>query len=246
MVETADEGNGSTIDNTKSDLSAEPKSAGFSLDAAERTAPADVLAEVVTTTGSGDSGCGALTQPSVITSAPNEPRVELMAMLDIMGCNWQADDAVIVTATLPDGQTLDFQADVAQDGTFNLPFQTALQDAPGMYAFEARGSDGVAASASIEVSEPDGPRMRSYGDRLFLYNFSPGERVRLIAYRFVEAKNAYEFAGWQSFNVDANGRLFIDLDESAQGPLFAFGIVGDASGPVSEFAVIGAIDKLVP
>ncbi len=245
-IETVDEGDGAAIDNAEAALSAEPISVAFSLNAAQLTTPADVPAEVVTTTGSGGGGCGAATQPSISAEAPNEPIVELMATLDVLGCNWRAGDAVIVTATLPDGQTLDFQADVEPDGTFKLPFQTALQDAPGKYAFEARGSDGATASAGIEVSAPDGPRMRSYGDRLLLYNFNPGERVRLIAYRFDEAKNAYEFAGWQSYNMDAHGRLFIDLDDSAQGPLFAFGIVGDSSGPVSEFSVIGAIDKLTP
>jgi hypothetical protein len=240
------EGDGSAVDNAESSLSAEPASVGFSLDAAQLTTPDDVLAEVMTTVGGGGGGCGAVTDPSIFAEAPNEPVVELMAVLDLLGCNWKPGDAVIVTATLPDGQTLDFQADVEPDGTFNLPFQTALQDAPGEYAFAAKSSDGVTANATIEVSAPDGPRMRSYGDRLFLYNFVPNERVRLIAYRFDEAKNAYEFAGWQSFNVDANGRLFIDLDDSAQGPLFAFGVVGDVAGPVSEFAIIGAIETLVP
>jgi hypothetical protein len=244
VIETAEEG--TDIDAAEAAISAEPQSVGFSLDADQLTMPDDVLAEVVTTGGGGGGGCGAATERSLFATAPNEPVVELMAALDILGCNWQPGDAIIVTATLPDGQTLDFQADVEPDGKFDLPFQTALQDAPGEYAFVAKGSDGATASTSIEVRAPEGPRMRSYGDRLFLYGFSPGERVRLIAYRFAEANNAYEFAGWQAFNVDANGRLFIDLDDSAQGPLFAFGILGDVSGPVSKFAVIGAIEKLVP
>jgi hypothetical protein len=245
-TEAVEEDGGTTIDATEAALLAEPESVGFSLDAAQLTAPEDVLAELVTTGGGGSGGCDATRERSLFAEAPNEPAVELMAVLDILGCNWQPGDVVIVTATLPDGQTLDFQADVEPDGTFNLPFQTALQDAPGEYTFVAKGSAGATASTSIEVSAPDGPRMRSYGDRLFLYGFGPGERVRLIVYRFAEAKNAYAFAGWQAFNVDANGRLFIDLDDSAQGPLFAFGILGDVSGPVTEFAVIGAIEKLVP
>jgi hypothetical protein len=212
----------------------------FSMSSAQQTAPEDVLREIAFYGAGGGAGvcdvvgiCDQSYQAPTVVALSEQ--VGLGDPMGIVACGWQPGERVRATVRLPGGEEFarDVQA-VEELGTYYACFEySAAPDDPlGSYTFILEGESGTV-QGSVQVTEPLSPRLKRDGDRLLLWAFEPGERVRLLAYE----RAGYEpgvlldevgvLAGWQEYRVDAGGRLAIQVEGD-----YAYAIVGDVSGEV--------------
>jgi hypothetical protein len=146
-------------------------------------------------------------------------------------CGWLPHEQVEVTITHPDGSTDHGRAISNQDGWLTVGYLTDPDPPQGIYELLFEGVSGTLAHRvrRFMPTEPTVESLVNLQHALFLFNFQPHERVRLAAY------SNRNLAGWQDYQVDNEGRLFIDNDGSLDDVNFI--AYGDLSGSVSQDAI---------
>jgi hypothetical protein len=65
---------------------------------------------------------------------------------------------------------------------------------------------------------------------LYLYNFSPNEKVHLLFYKYPTSGHTFSFYGGEIFKVSSQGELIVYVDGMSN--MYSFAVVGDISGEV--------------
>lgn len=151
-------------------------------------------------------------------------------------CGWRADEIVSLTITFPDGsisrETLEAYNTEGTAATFYDTPIPSMNDQIGTYFYLFEGESGKV-SHSINVYIPTEPRLyylynEKILDALFLYGFSPNERVRLLVYTSSSDKPlSSSLTAWSEYYVDKKGQLIIKIANGLSGNYFA---IGDISG----------------
>lgn len=242
-----------------------PPEAFESLELNTLPAPDDVKASVPvlptpsTDTGEGQSGPWiAAHSPNTLEPAP-EVGPEFWATLYVDTCGWPTSGEVPVIIEHPNGAMQRdplFRVDLSQPCTRYIEFLIP-PIVLGTYTVQFATYENM--RKSIELVAPSGPRLYVFFEgnqgsvSLLLHQFAPQEDVRLYAYRpSTQAATTLELVGWQAFETDGNGQLYIDTryctsaicreDPSASPPIFV--VVGDTSGEVNEFNQFSSRPKL--
>jgi hypothetical protein len=170
-------------------------------------------------------------------------KVELRETLGIRVCGWQPEEAVTVTLVYPDtsseSQAVFAELDEDFEDDFRVDFEHTpdLSDLTGQYTFTFAGESGQV-SHIVDVILPTGPRLYEEDDgQLLLYNFAPGERVRLFAYtseKLDEERGQVVLRDWKEVVVNAAGQLRVHHDLTGIDYWVALGDVsGEVKGPRS-------------
>lgn len=182
----------------------------------------------------GGSKC-AKTQPGP-TLAFDIQTIEQMEVIDLYSCGWQPGETVQVTAQYPSGKTLaSFKVQAGEEGSQNgspgkisLAYQPHIDDPTGKYTFTLTSKSGAVAT-TVLVTRPGGARlyhltdnpwkpekgMRGKRNTLLLWGFAPGEKVRLIVYRYSDTftlKRYYSLFGFEDYTIPENGRVQVNLN----------------------------------
>lgn len=213
----------------------------FSLQDANKILPEDVLQEVSFGGQGGGSDKKMCGDPS---KTYLEPTLEFAPVkvewLDHPGgiaiCGWGANELVSLTITYPDGsiskETLEsFDSEGITATFYDAPIPS-VNDQIGTYYYLFEGESGEI-NHNINVYIPAEPRLYYlYTDKtiygLYLYGFSPNERVRLLVYASPSDKLlSKSLTAWSEYNVDSDGQLIIKIANELSGNYLA---VGDLSG----------------
>ncbi|MEZ4645824.1 MAG: SUMF1/EgtB/PvdO family nonheme iron enzyme [Chloroflexota bacterium] len=134
----------------------------------------------------------------------------------------------------------------------DINFTSALEDMPGDYLLQVSGA-GRVQEIRFTISAPDGPRayaIRSFRETIGweLVNFAPNETIRFIAYSQPPCPSgepvydiSFQYANlclqaWQTWTVNGNGRLRIDLPPDTVSNSLYF-IAAPTSGSFSLFGL---------
>lgn len=207
----------------------------FDVETGSRSVPDDVLEEVFLALGGAGGGslCSdAGQEPYVFPAKPIE--INEIAMLAI--CDWDGAETTVVLI-FPDGSQQMIQAhevgiDQYESSLLRIRFQPGIEDPIGTYTFRFP-YNGTTAEQSFEVVEPVGARVYLYENEdkertgeLRLYNFQPGETVRLFAYQIAESDQG-QLIDWEEFRVSDKGQRLIYVPEDSE---IFYAAVGDLSG----------------
>lgn len=217
--------------------------AKFSMSSANQLAPEDIFEEVNYLAGGGPGHAVATylicnnnpySKPDIEQPSPS---YELMEEINLSSCGWQNQENVMITTTYPNG-TLDQHTLIASQAMGDLKiygivfnFQPTLKDPTGMYTITLTGSK-EQLKISFNVKELSSAHVYIEKDSsLFLYKFLPNEKVRLFAYGISAFsgdkpnENRARLIGWQTYQTDSSGRLFIEMPEDHY-----YVVVGETSG----------------
>jgi hypothetical protein len=193
------------------------KTTFFSVDSSNTVPPEDILHEINWFGGAGGGGWeeGPCEEPSIDAegSDPYEP----LDVIVIGSCGWQPGEIVTVKLTKPDGVVVS----ETRDG---LWYELALDDPLGEYEVVFQG-ESVELRATAIVALPEEPRLYIRDGELILYNFEPGEGIRLLAYDAT-------FKAWSSFQTDQRGELIVELNSASMPDTYTFVVVGEKSGEI--------------
>lgn len=226
----------------------------FSISDSHHSTPADVFRELEYSGGFGGGGFDpcAGTSPGVLQSWEDELELEWMETLlydTTIVCGWQFYETVQVTLISPDGTLLvDETTEAAPSfdgysGAVSFEFETPINTLPGEYQYRFVGQSGTV-NVPIIVKLPEEPRLYRQDKLVILYNFQPGETVRLFAYQRDENQSGSLFffsmggygslVGWHEFQVNESGQAVIELvDDTVEG--YWYVAVGDISGEVTKY-----------
>ena len=150
-----------------------------------------------------------LPAPQVVYEPADE--IELFWRTQVIVCGFTPDEYVRVTQYNPDDQIIieDILAD--SSGGLYYEFKPTFGDHVGKYVIEFSSSFGNTAS-SVTVIEPNSPRLIELEDDalLLLYNYVPGESVRLFVY--THQGRTRKLYAWQELQVDEKGQLLVEMD----------------------------------
>lgn len=208
----------------------------FSLQNANKIAPADVLEEVAFGgRGEGD-GCavGDFGSP-LVDDGWSSKNGEWLAPIKVITCGWWSDSQVEVTIEQPDGNNVTETAKVEEtmSGIPSVQYEYAphTDSSLGEYTFYFKGNSGNV-QYSVNVSMPNGPRIYYVNNiqSYYLYGFSPNERIRFFLYdtQTNDGSGNTGLTAWDEYNVDSNGKLIIKANEDD----FYF-VIGESTGPIS-------------
>jgi len=225
----------------------------FSITSSHRTAPEDVLQEVVFYHGGaevGDDYCWgeyeqpALVDPDCVLECSD---LELKDTLLVASCGWQRDESVRMSMKFPDGDLISKTQRATwveqDDGSYLhsavvFSYTTDLKDPPGLYTFIFEGESGRL-EHTFNVVRPAGPRLYEEKTSLLLHNFEPNERVRLFAYAGTAGVNGEDvLANWQEYQVDSSGQLMVKLqiDEDMKTEWgYEYVVLGNSSGECNTY-----------
>jgi len=223
-------------------ITSSPKMVTFSLSSAQRTTPEDVLQEVDYGGGGAMVDCTGSFEHPVVEYASwscSELGVEseLGCTYYVYSCGWEHDESVRTTIEFPDDSSVSETQLYDEYGGY-FYYKPSLNDPPGLYTFIFEGESGKV-QHSFEIGKPTGSRLYRDEDGLILYNFEPGERVRVFAYKRGEAEVAL-LEAWQEFQIDSSGQLIVQLQTGFEGYIYI--VLGDVSGE-HKFRGVGSILK---
>lgn len=203
----------------------------------------------------GDSCSGDYTQPEFILPIFN---LEKMAVMEIVTCGWQEDEAVRISVTDPQGTVRDLgvqnaridadKGDVIPGVAFS--FRTWPEDLAGVYTFTLVGASGTI-EAQTDVKAPNGARIYALSPddvaaytgkpattaHLLFFGFAPGESFRLLVYHGAQqaASGApvYSLEGEMKLRAGEDGKRLIPTD------LPVAGLIADTGMLEYVFAAIG-------
>ena len=162
---------------------------------------------------------------------------ELHHTVWILSCGWLFNETIQVTFRYPNGDIawagpLVTQGEV-KPGLY-FPFESLITDRPGVYQITLTGQTSkYIRNFAIPFKAPEGGRVQldQANGTLFLYNFSPNEKVLLYVYRSDASTSGLAAMGSQEFQVDGNGRLLIEiLNFSQNASLYRYLVVSAATG----------------
>lgn len=211
----------------------------FSIQNANKLAPADVLKEVKFNVAGGGFGCGPdmPSHPTITLTEVDDP--EWMATIGAASCGWNVDELVQMTLSLPNGKSIveELQAQKDDYGNYNVWYthMPKLGDPAGIYSIKFSGNSGTV-EEKINIIIPNEPRLYYIHDikSLFLYSFHPDEKVRLFLYGSNVSNSSYtlSFMGWQEYQTDSLGQLLVGVVDAGF-DTEEYGVVGDKSGMVN-------------
>lgn len=179
----------------------------FNLSTSNKVAPEDILDEISYFGGGGGGVCpgDVENKPSSLDSINIEPLT--LEYLDF--CGWKKNETIIVTINDPHGNVSTKKISAANEDSgryyAEIELKFGIDEPVGVYKFTLEGASGNA-EASVNVRKPDGARLfRIDETHLLLYGFKPLESVNLYYYK------EEEFAGWQNYKVNQQGRLDIEI-----------------------------------
>lgn len=213
----------------------------FSLQNSQRTTPEDVLRELSYSGGFGGGGspCDGKTfdAPTILLSS-TEGGVEWLQRAGALTCGWRIDEPVQVVFRLPnEASIINETINAYGNGEIEFSYEIPLNFQPGQYELKFIGEQ-TTLDVPIEVIFPQEARLYFVDNQLIFYNFSPDERVRILAYEpksYDSFDEDYWNAGyteliaWDEYQVDQDGQLIIDVSD-IQNETIDFIILGDASG----------------
>jgi hypothetical protein len=204
---------------------------GFSLEQANPFPPPDIIQSVGYYGGAEPGYCDLMSvdlQPLEIEACPADT-VEQMDLLALMLTGLENRETISLTITYPDSSQITQTVSASPGGTIRYEFTPDLVDSPGDYRFTFQTGEGVL-EKEVAVTRPDRPQLYLLPElrQLALFNFVPGEDVRLFLYQ-EKPDLGLVMRAWQEYKVDAQGSLTLDYP-----PLEApyFYAIGEASGLV--------------
>jgi len=219
----------------------------------QKTIPEDILKELSFFQGGGGEGkdCSGdlVSEPAVSSRHQSITDVSVRQRLFVLTCGWQPNEKVKITLEFPDGSRINQfrwnqMADPDPAGnpegiSLGVSFEKIIEitDLPGTYQLLFEGESGSVAQ-EITVREMVKPKLfREPDGRILLFNFQPNEAIRFIAYQYSgqgQGQNSIvEFSNWDSFTVDENGMLLIELEEEFE----KLGVIGESSGDVGGVSI---------
>jgi hypothetical protein len=216
-----------------------PTPVTLSLDNLNRIPPPDVLEEVYFFSGGAGGGEGCELEenyPSpTLGSAPDT--AEKMQLIEIVTCGWSPDEKIEIFASHPDGTIVKQELETDSHGELWFQYVVVWEEKAGIYVFSFR-SQGTKLEHHVKVTDPVGPHLYLSEDKLYFYQFSSSERVRLFLYDSSRDK----LIGWNELKTSNEGNLVVNIpanvDYSVQ-----YVAVGDNSGQVL-FLYQGWVDDL--
>ncbi len=182
----------------------------------------------------------------------------LMNPVSLWTCGWQPGENVQVRGQDPYGRSVGaFQMYAGADntggswkGNIVLDFQPSIDSYAGNYTFTITGKSGTV-TTNVRFTRPIGPHMYLLSNnpwqpvlgppmgnrnRLLLWNFAPGEKVRVILYQYLLGSKMtdHQFLGYQDYYVPMNGQMeiLIDLGVTNSNKSLFLIAYGDRSGRV--------------
>ncbi|MBN2549526.1 MAG: LysM peptidoglycan-binding domain-containing protein [Anaerolineales bacterium] len=184
--------------------------------------------------GVGDSSCVSGDETSY--SLDNE----LHHTVWILSCGWQANETIQVTFRYPNGD-IAWAGPLVTQGEpkpgLYFSFENLITDPPGVYQVTLTGQTSkYIRNFAIPFKKPEGGRVQldQANGTLFLYNFSPNEKVALYVYRVDANLPGLTAMGSQEFQVDGNGRLLLEILNYAQNAsVYQYLVVSATTGPAA-------------
>lgn len=210
----------------------------FDLENANPVPPDNILEEVSFYAAGGTTTCPDENpdKPYFHTLAPSVIEIKWLDPIELFSCGWKQDEIVELTIIFPDTtikkelltaswwQTNDGKDLYAIYYDVFLNLDTKL----GEYRIRYEGESGIYEQI-FNVYLPSTPHFYTIDDNdvkyIVLYGFSSGEIVHVINYDGAP-EDKLKFAGWNTYQVDQNGRLLIKSSNSA----WVFFVIGDISG----------------
>lgn len=166
---------------------------------------------------------------------------ELHQIIDLISCGWEEDEQVQVSITSPENEIVHAGVYKAKRHQYSpeialvtLKYFSLIRGAPGIYAVEYHGEAGDRSILqSFELNKPQGPRVDVVVQDmpgLLVYNFQPGERVKIKVFRkSSEDPSVWEYVGYKDIVVDHRGifRIQIVTDDVS---IYGFQLIGETSG----------------
>jgi hypothetical protein len=146
---------------------------------------------------------------------------------DVLTCGWVNGEEVKITLTDPQKNKVVLND---KNSTNYRTFEFyPITEIPGNYNLLFEGKTKVV-EYEFKLEDPGnqpGDYIDSEKGYLYIFNFSPNEHVRVIAYQFVNS--GYEFVGWNDYKVSELGQLKVKIDSGLE-----YHVIGDKSGPIKD------------
>lgn len=208
----------------------------FSTSSASQDLPTNVMEEILYFGGMGGGGgesCDGA-QQGVISAPYADAPLEIFAPFQfVVTCGWKEDEPIQATVTTPAGRVSTVSGVGGFDGSFYFEPEFLIDDPLGTYQLRVQGESG-AIETTFQVVKPARPLNLVRNGQSILYGFQPNERVRLFAYNLGDSMLG-KFAGWQEYQVDADGKLAIELAQ-ADNSNISYYAIGEISGDVNGLA----------
>ena len=137
--------------------------------------------------------------------------IELFQGVWITICGLTPKKNVRIGQVRPDGETVIVKEKADPSGGLVYKFETTFGDPVGGYSIEcaSKSADRCICECCFE---PDGTRLIELEDEalILLYNFDPGERVRLFV--FTHQERVSKLYAWQELQVDAKGQMLVEME----------------------------------
>ncbi|MCB0916617.1 MAG: hypothetical protein KDC23_13095 [Actinobacteria bacterium] len=221
----------------------------FSLSSASNTIPEDILPEIRFFSGGAGGGSicehnqqqyGAFVLDRILLGTK---ALELGHQVKIGLCGGPKKDTDVVIE-LPTGEvrhaTAQYWGETNAASEALLVFYTSIDDPPGTYIFDFPELP-TPSQLRLSIEAPTGPRLLldHHEQQIRLYNFSPNELVRLVAYMPSQDSNEIDMlmvAGWQQYQLDSRGQLIIDVSSVDQMSL-TYAAIGNISGVAEGYGI---------
>jgi hypothetical protein len=193
----------------------------FSLSNVNQVAPDAILQEVAFFGTGRVFTCANVKTPTVTLVYPESP--EPYKMTTVVACGWHDHEEISIEIKDPTGNvSTESQVSSKQfdDGPAGIVYGF-VPTMPGKYKITFIGQ-AEKASITIPVITPDGARMYSYHKtRLVFYYLQPNEKFTIYVYQ--RGENADLFVGWQNYQANQNGFLFVNIPDDYRLSYYAMG-----------------------
>lgn len=182
--------------------------AEFNFSTINKIPPDNILDEISYYVGGGGGTCsGELLEGLTIYKVQTD--VKLMELSLVHACGWKEKEAVTITIYYPDGRTTSQETQSKMDTVnyyVSAKLKFGIEDPAGAYKIVFEGDSSGRIDTTVDVHKPTNAHLfRMDETNLLLYGFQPLESVNLYYYQMEK------FAGWQTYTVNQQGQLVIEI-----------------------------------